>query len=226
MKTELIPRATLFGNPERAGVQISPDGKHLSWLAAVDGLLNVWVAPVSDLGKARPVTADKKRPVHQYFWAFDGKHLLYLQDDAGDETFHLYRVNVATIEVQNLTPLPGARAIPYKASHRHPGTLLVGLNARDPEVFDLYSIDLASGERQLVLENQERFVDYTFDHDLALRFGMRMEADGSSVVFSYDPTSKGWQEHDRVGGDDLMTTAILGFDGKIGRASCRERGSV
>jgi dipeptidyl aminopeptidase/acylaminoacyl peptidase len=212
MKTELIPRATLFGNPERAGVQISPDGRHLSWLAAVEGVLNVWVAPVAELERARPVTADRKRPVHQYFWAFDGQHLLYLQDDAGDENFHLYRVNVATSEVRDLTPMPGARAIPYKASPRHPGTLLVGLNARDPEVFDPYAIDLASGERRLLLENHERFVDYHFDHELTLRLATRMEADGSSVIFAYDPASKSWQEHDRVGGDDLMTTAILGFD--------------
>ncbi|HUH01114.1 MAG TPA: hypothetical protein VML75_03905, partial [Kofleriaceae bacterium] len=43
---DLIPRAVLFGNPDKAGPQISPDGKQLSWLAPVDGVLNVWVAPV------------------------------------------------------------------------------------------------------------------------------------------------------------------------------------
>ena len=29
----LIPRAVLFGNPDRAFVQLSPDGAHLAWLA-------------------------------------------------------------------------------------------------------------------------------------------------------------------------------------------------
>src|SRR3546814_10257316 len=29
---ELIPRDALFGNPERANVQLSPDGKYLSWI--------------------------------------------------------------------------------------------------------------------------------------------------------------------------------------------------
>src|SRR5689334_20733152 len=58
-KNDLIPRSVLFGNPERANVQISPDGKHLSWVAARDGVLNVFVAPIGKLDQAKPITADK-----------------------------------------------------------------------------------------------------------------------------------------------------------------------
>ena len=47
MAAPLIPRALLFGNPVKAGGQISPDGKWLSWTAPSDGVLNIWVAPVS-----------------------------------------------------------------------------------------------------------------------------------------------------------------------------------
>src|SRR5262245_43191495 len=72
----LIPRRTIFGNPERAGAQISPDGKHLSYLAPVDGVLNVWVAPVDDITKAVPVTEEKDRPIGNYNWAYDNKHIL------------------------------------------------------------------------------------------------------------------------------------------------------
>ena len=52
----LIPRDVLFGNPQKAQARISPDGKWLSFLAPVDGLLNIWVAPIDDLSKAVPVT--------------------------------------------------------------------------------------------------------------------------------------------------------------------------
>ena len=42
---ELIQRDALFGNPDRANVQISPDGKYLSWIAAVmKGASPAWVA--------------------------------------------------------------------------------------------------------------------------------------------------------------------------------------
>ena len=36
-ETPLIPRSVLFGNPEKAGVQLSPDGKYISYRAPVDG---------------------------------------------------------------------------------------------------------------------------------------------------------------------------------------------
>lgn len=62
-RSDLIPRAVLFGNPECSAAQLSPDGKWISWLAPSDGVLNVWVAPADDLAKAKPVTAAKKQPV-------------------------------------------------------------------------------------------------------------------------------------------------------------------
>src|SRR5215468_2999585 len=82
---DLIPRAVLFGDPQRAGVQISPDGKRLSWAAPRNGVLNIWVAPVGALDQARPITNDRARPIRDYRWASNGRHLLYLQDTGGDE---------------------------------------------------------------------------------------------------------------------------------------------
>src|SRR5579862_6705499 len=77
--TELIPRAVLFGNPERADPQISPDGRQLGYLAPVDGVLNVWIRT---LGKAddRAVTADTKRGIRNFTWNYDNKGILYTQD--------------------------------------------------------------------------------------------------------------------------------------------------
>src|SRR5262245_44337695 len=76
-KTGLIPRKVLFGNPDRASPQLSPDGKFLSYLAPVDGVLNVWVGPADDPKAAKPVTEDKKRGIRSYFWAYTNQHVLY-----------------------------------------------------------------------------------------------------------------------------------------------------
>jgi hypothetical protein len=46
--TPLIPREVLFGNPERADPQISPDGSQIGYLAPVDGVLNVWIRTGED----------------------------------------------------------------------------------------------------------------------------------------------------------------------------------
>ena len=39
----IIPRDDLFGNPEKASPQISPQGPRLAYLAPDEGVLNVWV---------------------------------------------------------------------------------------------------------------------------------------------------------------------------------------
>jgi len=83
--TPLIPREVLFGNPERADPQISPDGTQLGYLAPVDGVLNVWIRT---LGKAddRAVTADKHRGIRNFLWQYDNRHILYTQDLGGTRT--------------------------------------------------------------------------------------------------------------------------------------------
>ena len=110
MDRPLIPRAALYGNPERADVQISPDGSHLSWLAPVDGVLNVWVAPVDDLAAARPVTTDTRRGIRSHDWAYTNRHVLFPQDTGGDEDFHLYSVDIDSGAQIDLTPFPGVSA--------------------------------------------------------------------------------------------------------------------
>src|SRR5688572_28631096 len=76
----LIPRDTLFGNPDRASVKLSPDGTQIAFLAAVDGVLNVWVGPSGDHAAAKPVTDDKSRGIRNYFWAYTNSHIIYSQD--------------------------------------------------------------------------------------------------------------------------------------------------
>ena len=100
----VIPRSALFGNPEKTQGRVSPDGKYVSFIAPKDGVLNVWVGPRSDPSAAKPVTNDTKRGIRQHFWAYDNKHVLYLQDEGGDENWHIYATDVAAGTTKDLTP--------------------------------------------------------------------------------------------------------------------------
>ena len=106
----LIPREILFGNPDRAAVRLSPDGARLSFLAPVEGVLNVWVGPAGDPAAARPVTRDTSRGIRFYAWAYTSEHVLYLQDKGGDENWRVYSVDLSTDEILDLTPFEGVHA--------------------------------------------------------------------------------------------------------------------
>ncbi len=188
--TPLIPREVLFGNPDRAFPQLSPDGKSLAYVAAEDGVLNVWVAPVGKLDEAKAVTHDRGRGVTQYFWAYTNKHILYLQDQNGDENDKAFVVLGASGAVKVLTPfdeIPGPDGKPLtgpdgkplrpkaqivEVSPKHPGEILIGLNNRNPMFHDLYRVDIKTGALRRILVNDE-FGGLITDRELRARFGTR-----------------------------------------------------
>ena len=210
----LIPRETLFGNPDHSGVQVSPDGKRLSWLAPVDGVMNVWVAPRGDLKAAKAVTDDRKRGIRSYFWSYDNDAILYQQDAGGDENFHLYRVDLASGRTKDLTPYEGVRVQVAAYDHTRPDTMIVGLNDRDAQFHDLYTLDLNTGERKLLLEN-EGFLGFTLDDDYRVRFAQRYTPDGGREILK--KTDDGYEPFLKIDQDDALTTDLGGFT-KDGRS--------
>ncbi|MEX2141592.1 MAG: S9 family peptidase [Pirellulales bacterium] len=212
-ETGLIPRELLFGNPDKAAARISPDGKHLSYLAPVDGVLNVWVGPLDEPDAAKPVTKDKKRGIRIYFWAYTNEHILYVQDVDGDEDYNVYKVDLDTLETTNLTPLKKVRAEIQEVSHRFPKEILIGLNDRNEQYHDVYRLNIESGEKELLQKNDE-FAGFTSDEDYRIRFASKLTPDGGSQY--YKPTGKegdeAWEEFLTIPADDMMTTSPVGFD--------------
>lgn len=208
---EVISREVLFGNPERASFQASPDGKTLSWLAPKDGVLNVYVAPIDDIDNAKAVTNDDYRGIRQYFWAENGTHIIYMQDTGGDENFHAYSVNLETGERLELTPFEGARAQIQQTSKLFPNHILVSVNNRNPQLFDIYKVDVTSGERELVFEN-EGYLGFNTDDQFNVRFAARYEADGSVSYFEVDGSEVKEDIYLNVPSADALTTQIVGFN--------------
>ena len=207
---ELIPREVLFGNPDKITVRLSPDGTRISYLASVDGVLNVWVGPADDPDSAKPVTNDTDRGIRIYFWAYTNEHILYLQDQAGDENWRVYSVNLETGQTTDLTPLEGVQARIQAVSQKFPEEILISLNDRDPTLHDIYRINITTGEKSLVMEN-EGFVGFTTDDEYNVRFAERLTPDGGNEI-SQATEDGGWEIFMDIAMEDLLTTGIVGFD--------------
>jgi dipeptidyl aminopeptidase/acylaminoacyl peptidase len=181
----LIPRAKLLGNPSRVQAKISPDGQWLTWLAPHDGVLNVWLAQADDLPAAQPLTRVGKRPILWQDWACDGRTILFINDEDGDENWRIFAVDRSGTETRNLTPLAGVHAMISMWSPERPGTILVGLNDRDKHWHDVWAVDLASGERTLVFENTARFDNFAFDWQLNPRLARQPQSKGGSLLYRF-----------------------------------------
>jgi dipeptidyl aminopeptidase/acylaminoacyl peptidase len=205
----LIPRNVFFDNPDKAAVQISPDGEHLSWLAPVDGVLNVWVAPREDVDAGRPVTSETRRNLRDYAWAADSKHLIYSQDQGGDEDWHVHSVNLESGQDLDLSPMKGVSVRIEAMSSRFPEEVVLGINDRDPTLHDLHRVNVRTGERSLLLEN-EGFAGYTIDSFFVPRLAGRFRDDGGLDYFRRE--GEEWLPFLEVGMEDSMTTRPVGFD--------------
>lgn len=208
--TMLIPRKQFFGNPEKAHARLSPDGKQLAFLAPLDGVLNVFVAPVDDLSQAKAVTKDTHRGIRGFFWAYTSEQILYTQDKDGDEDNHVYSINLKTGEIKDLTPIDQIAAQIEGVSEKFPEEILVGINDRgERQYHDIYRINIITGEKKLVQENPG-LAGFMTDDDYRVRFALNFTPDGGQVLLK--PEGDEWKEFLKVGPLDAMTTSPAGFD--------------
>jgi dipeptidyl aminopeptidase/acylaminoacyl peptidase len=207
----LIPRKAFFGNPEKARARLSHDGKRLAYLAPVEGVLNVWVGPADKPDQAKAVTKDKKRGIQQFFWAYTNKHLLYVQDNDGDEDYHLYAVDLDAGSIKDLTPIEGIQANVEEVSELFPDELLVGINDRGKRQYhDIYRVNIATGERKMVQENPG-YAGFVSDHHFKIRFAVDITPDGGQMYLTPEKDGK-WKEFLKITPLDGMTTHLAGFD--------------
>jgi dipeptidyl aminopeptidase/acylaminoacyl peptidase len=216
---DLIPREVLFGNPERTSPRISPDGTRLAWIAPRDGVLNVWSAPIGasgasgvDWDAATVVTDDTDRGIRSFTWAQDGRHLLYVQDTGGDENWRLYDVDMETMARRDLTPFDGIQARIIATSKRHRDQVLVGMNRDNPQLHDVYQLDLPTGELVKLIDNPG-YAGWLADEELTVRGALAPLPDGGFDLLVRDRADGDWRTLLTITADDAPASDVLSFSG-------------
>jgi dipeptidyl aminopeptidase/acylaminoacyl peptidase len=210
----LIPRDIIFGNPEKASPHLSPDAARLAWIAPdAKNVLQVWVQTVGR-DDAKIVTADKKRGIRQFAWAYDNRTLLYLQDADGDENWHIYGVDLASGNVRDYTPFQGARADVTALEPGFPDELLVQLNLRNRELFDVYRLNLPTGALVLDTENPGDVAGWGVDARLQVRAAQVSTPDGGTEIRVRDDVHAPWRSWLKVGPDEILDFLDFTADGQ------------
>ena len=207
----LILRRVLFGNPERESVTVSRDGARIAYLAPLDGVLNVWVAPIRAVEDALPVTRETERGIRAYFWTHNPSYILYVQDAGGDENWHVYAANVETGDTRDLTPYEQVHALPEPLSDRFPDEALININHRDPQFHDLYRVNILTGESSCLLRNDIGAAGFVTDRDFNVRLALVSTADGGTEYHALSQDGQ-WELTTTVEREDSLTTFPLGYD--------------
>ncbi|MDH4220325.1 MAG: S9 family peptidase [Candidatus Aminicenantes bacterium] len=177
----LIPMEDFFKNPESTGYDLSPDGEHLAFLKPWQTRLNVHVQKIGEEEVIR-VTSATERDIAGYIWA-NNERIAYVQDTAGDENFRLYAVNIDGSGFQELTPFEKVRVGIVDELENDPEHMLIDMNKRDARVFDVYRININTGQMEMIAQNPGNITGWMTDHDGKLRIALTTDGVNTSVLY-------------------------------------------
>jgi dipeptidyl aminopeptidase/acylaminoacyl peptidase len=185
-ETELIPMEAFFKNPDETGFQLSPDGNALALMKPWKNRMNVFIQKIGEPGEKR-VTRSTARDVAGFFWA-NNNRIAFVQDRGGNENFHLFAVDTDGNNLKELTPFEGVRVNIVDDLEEIEDEMLIGMNRRDPRVFDVYRINIDTGKMEMIAENPGNIQGWLTDNDGKLR--MAMTTDGVNHSLLYRETEK------------------------------------
>jgi len=189
----LYPLKDFFRNPDRGFFRLSDDGKTLGFMqpVALDDhppRMNIHVQALQDgrpVGAPRRLTGETARDISNFFWK-GADIVLYQKDFGGDENFHVLAVNAHTGAAHDLAPYPGVRAGIEDDLPDDPDHVLISHNQRDPQVFDVYRVNVRTGAAVLVAQNPGNVVGWQTDHAGKVRAALTSDGLETTLLYRDD----------------------------------------
>lgn len=177
----LIPMEDFFKNPEKRSFQLSPNGEYLAFLQPYETRMNVHVQKIGEDEIVR-VTSATERDIAGFLWKGDNR-IIYVQDSKGDENYRLYGVDKDGTNQKDLTPFEKVRVGIVDDLEENDTEMLISMNKRDPRVFDVFRINVNTGDMVKVAENPGNITGWRTDHDGKLRIATTTDGVNTSILF-------------------------------------------
>jgi dipeptidyl aminopeptidase/acylaminoacyl peptidase len=178
---EKVSMENFFKTPSTIGYSMSPDGKYLAYFAPWENRKNVYIVP-ADGGEAKRITSSKDRDIADYAWKDD--KIVYLKDNGGDENYHIYLASMDGVtEDKDLTPYPKVLSSYIDMLKGNKDEILMTMNKKDPRVFDIYRLNIISGETTMVAQNPGNITTWLTDGDGKLRIAGSSDGIESKILY-------------------------------------------
>ena len=211
-KSTLIPLEDFFKNPEKSSYQISPNGEYYSYMAPYENRMNIFIQKRGD-EEAVQLTSDTDRDIAGYFWP-NNSQILYVKDDGGNENYKLFGVNIDGTEPVCYTDFDDVRTQIIDDLPEIPNEVIIGMNKRNPQVFDPYRLNIETGDMEMLAENPGNIQAWMFDHEGKLRIALAI-VDGVNTSLMYrDSEQDEWKDVLTTSFKETMSPAFFTFDNK------------
>jgi dipeptidyl aminopeptidase/acylaminoacyl peptidase len=177
----MIPLEDFFRKPEKAMPRLSPGGARLAYLEPWERRLNVTVRDL-ETGETIRVTEATERDVPGFLWVADDR-LVYVQDSGGDENYRLYAVGPDGSNPLDVTPFEGVQCRIVDDLEDNDDEILFQMNRRQPEIFDVYRLNVHDGSMQMIAENPGNIQEWFTDHEGLLRLATTTDGVNTSILY-------------------------------------------
>ncbi|MDD4586621.1 MAG: S9 family peptidase, partial [Aminobacterium colombiense] len=177
-----IPLEDFFRNPEKVSFSLSPNGEYLAYTQPWQRRMNVYVQKIGSHDEPLRLTEATARNVAGYFWKGNDR-IIYIQDSGGDENYHLFSVDITGKNKKELTPFPNVRVSIVDDLEDVENEMIIAMNRRDSRLFDVYRINVTTGEMGLVAENPGDIAGWLTDNEGKLRAAVRSDGVQTSLLY-------------------------------------------
>lgn len=176
-----IPVEDFFKNPEQTNLQLSPDGEYISFFKPWQNRLNIFVKKV-DSPDTIQLTRYTDRNVHAYRWV-NNNRIVFVKDEGGDQFYKLFSIDKNGNGLIQLTS-SGHSTVglidPLINDDKH---ILVSINERNEEVFDVYRLDIETGDKKMIAKNPGNIIEWLTDHDGKLRIAVTTDGVNHGLLY-------------------------------------------
>ena len=180
-KAPIVPMKDFFKNPDIAYFMLSPLGDKIAFTKPYKNRMNVFTSSLN--GKdTNQITFIEDRDIQGYFWKTNNR-IIYVRDNGGDENFHLYAVDADGKNQKDLTPFDKVNVQIVDDLEENENEVLIGMNKENPELFDVYRLNINTGALTLEAKNPGGVSGWITDHNGVVRAAT--QSDGVNSILLY-----------------------------------------
>jgi dipeptidyl aminopeptidase/acylaminoacyl peptidase len=186
-KVRQIPISDFFKNAEKSIFRISPDGKYVSYLKPYKGRQNLFIKSLAD-GKEHMATSFIDYSVSDYSWTYNDQ-IIFSQDIISMDEYKMYALDALTLKTRNILSLEKGRIYLLNNRDKHaPDMITIKMNKRDPANFDIYKLNIKTGELKSYLVNPGNITEWFPGDNGKIR--LVKASDGVDETILYRPDDK------------------------------------
>ena len=193
-------------NPGNFGYELSPDGNYITFSSAWENRSNVFVKKMNDDSEPVRVSNSKDRDVAGFYWK--DNNLLYVKDKGGDENFHIYSTTFNGSEEKDLTPYPNVTVGILSGLQGVKDEILIMMNKEDATVFDVYKLNVKTGETTHVAKNPGNITSWLADRNGNVRIAVASDGVEGTILYRDSEKDEFKPFIEMEAGDEVMPLAF------------------